>query len=106
MTTIRELLDAADKWSIDAAVAVHELNTRRAAILKDAKRLKVAGVVKGQLVYPKLGGEPVAPEPPGPFPSNPASTALNSPREREETLRDMAADEADLAIPPALKRTS
>ena len=85
---LTELLARCETWNADAAMAIHSLSVRRAALLKDAKRLKMVAACKAILVAPKMGGEePAASVAPEPYPS-----------------QQLAQADANLDIIPALQR--
>ena len=70
MSQLSDLLAKCEAWTADAAMAMHSLSVRRAALLKDAKRLKMVAACKAILVAPKMGGEePAASVAPGPYPT-------------------------------------
>ena len=72
MTTANEvaaLFANVAEWQADAAVIMGDLGARRAALLAQAKRMKMTAGVKRLLTLPPMpGAEPVAATAPGPYP--------------------------------------
>ena len=108
---LTELLAKCEAWTADAAMAMHSLSVRRAALLKEAKRLKMVAACKAILVAPKMGGEePVAAEAPA---AHHVTTAVQfspptptiPPYEGSPDIEgDSGHQSGPLAIPKELKR--
>lgn len=83
MSQLSDLLAKCEQWTADAAMAMHSLSVRRAALLKEAKRLKMVAACKAILVAPKMGGEEpgvaAVPTPPEPWPTVASVAAVETP---------------------------
>ena len=114
MSQLSDLLAKCEAWTADAAMAMHSLSVRRAALLKDAKRLKMVAACKAILVAPKMGGEePAAGVAPEPYPSGQPATMVENVKNHSMHPEDYAPgdlpdeigyQEGHLAIPKDIRR--